>query len=52
MKLILKDVIGIVKGFLGIISIFLILCGIHWILILSGVILGALYFAIPKRYLN
>jgi hypothetical protein len=52
MKLILKDMIGIAKELLGILSIFLILCGIHWMVVLSGVMLGASYFAIPKKYLS
>jgi hypothetical protein len=52
MKLILSDVLGINKMGLNAISIFLILFGIHWMVIISGVILGILSFAIPKRYLN
>jgi hypothetical protein len=52
MRLLLKDIAGIAKFSLGVLSIFLILFGIHWILILSGIVLGALYYAIPKRYLN
>ena len=52
MKLILRDTAGIAKIFLGAIATFLILFGIHWMAILSGIILGALYFVIPKKYLN
>jgi hypothetical protein len=52
MRLTLNDIVGIAKVFLGALSIFLILFGIHWIVIVSGVVLGALYYAIPKRYLD
>jgi hypothetical protein len=52
MKLILKDVAGIFKIFMGTLASFLVLFGIHWIAILAGVSLGILYFAIPKRYLR
>lgn len=52
MKHITRDIIGMSKVFLSMISIFLILFGIHWVAILSGVILGAVYFAIPKSYVN
>ena len=48
----LKDVAGICKIFTGALAAFLILFGIHWIAILAGVVLGALYIIIPKRYLN
>jgi hypothetical protein len=50
MRLITKDIIGIVKFCLGALSVFLILFGIHWMLILGGVILGVLYYAIPAKY--
>ncbi|MDP4285924.1 MAG: hypothetical protein Q8891_16035 [Bacteroidota bacterium] len=43
---------GIFKIFIGAIALFLILFGIHWMAILAGIILGILYFIIPKRYLN
>jgi hypothetical protein len=52
MKIIVTDVLGMTKMFLKAISIFLILFGIHWMVIVTGAILGALSFAIPKRYLN
>lgn len=51
MKLIIKDIAGIAKFCLGTLSVFLVFFGIHWILILCGVILGALYYAIPGKYL-
>ena len=52
MKINLAIVIGIFKIFIGAIALFLMVFGIHWIAILAGVILGVLYFIIPKRYLN
>ena len=48
----LKDTIGIFKFFIGSLSVFLILFGIHWIALLAGIALGILYFAVPKKYLN
>jgi hypothetical protein len=51
MKLILKDAAGILKFFLGAIASYLILFGIHWMAILTGVVIGILYLAIPKKYL-
>jgi hypothetical protein len=45
----MKDALGIIKIFLGAIATFLIVFGIHWLAILAGVILGIIYFAIPKR---
>ena len=48
----LKIALGILKIFLGGMAVFLIVCGIHWIAILTGVILGAIYFALPKSLLN
>ena len=51
MKLILKDAVGIFKFFIGAIASYLILFGIHWMVILAGLVLGILYFAIPKKYL-
>ena len=51
MKIISKDLAGIFKILIGALAAFLILFGIHWIAILAGVVLGALYFLIPKRYL-
>jgi hypothetical protein len=43
--------IGIAKLSFGALSVFLILFGIHWMIILSGLIFGVLYYAIPKKYL-
>lgn len=51
MKMILKDVAGICKILIGTLAVFLILFGIHWVAILAGIVLGALYFIIPKRHL-
>ena len=51
MKLILKDAVGIFKILIGIIAIFLVLFGIHWMAIITGVAIGIFYFAIPKKYL-
>jgi len=48
----MKDALGVFKIFLGAIASLLIICGIHWLAILTGVILSILYFAIPKRYIN
>ena len=48
----MKDVLGVFKIFIGAIACFLIVCGIHWLAILTGAILSILYFAIPKRYIN
>jgi len=45
----MKDAPGIIKIFLGAIATFLIVFGIHWLAILAGVILGIIYFVIPKR---
>jgi hypothetical protein len=50
MNIISKDLAAISKLLIGALSAFLILFGIHWIAILAGVALGALYFIIPKRY--
>ena len=52
MKLSIRDALGILKVFMGAIAFFLIVFGIHWLAILAGVILGIMYFAIPKRYIN
>jgi len=48
----MKDAFVVFKIFIGAIAIFLILFGIHWLAILAGTILGIIYFAIPKKYLN
>jgi len=48
----MKDVLGLFKIFIGAIASFLIFCGIHWLAILVGVILGIVFFAIPKKYIN
>jgi len=50
MKIITKDLVGISKILIGALAAFLTLFGIHWIAILAGVALGAIYFMIPKRY--
>jgi hypothetical protein len=52
MKFDVKDALGIFKIFIGAIAFFLIVLGIHWLVILAGVILGIIYFVIPKRYIN
>jgi len=52
MKMNAAVLLGVFKIFIGVMALFLVLFGIHWIAILSGVILGILYFIIPKRYLN
>lgn len=52
MKLVLRDAIGLFKIFIGALASFLILFGIHWIVILAGIALGIFYFAIPKRYFH
>jgi len=49
MNISLKGFLEILKFFAGTIATFLILFGIHWIVILSGVVLGAVYFCIPKQ---
>jgi len=48
MKFFVKDAAGIFKILIGVLGLFLILFGIHWIAILFGVALGVIYFAIPK----
>jgi len=49
MRVSLKGFLEIFKFFTGTLAVFLIFCGIHWIAILSGVVLGAIYYCIPKR---
>ncbi len=51
MKFFLHDLIGLLKLFLGTVSAVLILFGIHWLIILTGVVLGICYLMIPNRYL-
>ena len=51
MNLILKDVAAIARICFGALSVFLILFGIHWMIILCGIVFGVLYYAIPKKYL-
>ena len=48
----MKDVLGVFKLFIGAIAFFLIVCGIHWLAILAGVILSIVFFTIPKKYIN
>ncbi|HET6225945.1 MAG TPA: hypothetical protein VFF27_06675 [Bacteroidia bacterium] len=48
----MKDALVVFKIFIGAIAIFLIVFGIHWLAILAGVILGIIYFVIPKKYIN
>ena len=48
----MKDVLGVFKIFIGAMASILIVCGIHWMAILAGVMLGIIYFVIPKRYIN
>jgi hypothetical protein len=52
MRFNMQDVLGVFKIFIGATASFLIVCGIHWLAILAGVILGIIYFVIPKRYIN
>ena len=52
MKINLAIVLAVFKLFIGAIALFLILFGIHWIAILTGVMLGILYFVIPKKAVN
>ncbi len=52
MRFDIKDALGVFKIFIGAIASVLILFGIHWLAILAGVILGIMYFVIPKRYIN
>jgi hypothetical protein len=49
MKINVAIVLAVFKFFIGAIALLLVLFGIHWIAILAGVILGILYFLIPKR---
>lgn len=49
MSVSLKGFLEIFKFYIGILAIFLMLCGIHWIAILSGVVLSAIYYCIPKN---
>lgn len=49
MRYILKDAASLFKIFIGGIALFLILFGIHWIAIISGLILGGLYLLIPRK---
>ena len=43
----LKDAAGICKVLIGALAVFLILFGIHWMAILAGIVLGAVYFIMP-----
>lgn len=52
MNLTLKDIAGIAKICFGALSVFLVLFGIHWMLILCGILSGVFYYAIPKKYLH
>ena len=47
-----KDILPVFKFLIGTFSCFLILLGIHWIAILAGILLGVIYFVIPKKSLN
>jgi hypothetical protein len=49
-QLIIEIVPTHLKIFLGAIASFLILFGIHWIAIITGIVLGAVYYLIPKKY--
>jgi len=48
----MKDALVVFKIFIGAIAIFLIVFGIHWLVILAGGILGIIYFVIPKKYIS
>ena len=49
MKLILRYALPYFKMFIGIMAAFLVLFGIHWIAISTGIVLGLLYIFIPKE---
>jgi hypothetical protein len=48
----LKDIAGIARICFGALAVFLILFGIHWKIILCGIVFAILYYAIPKKYFN
>lgn len=50
MKLINRNVVPYLRMFTGIMALFLVLFGIHWIAISIGICLGVAYFLMPKQH--
>jgi hypothetical protein len=49
-RTVMNEVPALFKLFVGTMACFLILFGIHWIAILVGLVLGIVYYMLPKVY--